>query len=97
MNKSEFVKYISTTHNCKQTEAEKVIDMFVSSATGALAEDNEVSLMGFGNFFVSKVEARAGRNPQTGAAIEISARNMVKFKAGQKLKDEVYSLSLVNC
>ena len=42
MNKSEFVKHISTTHNCKQTEAEKVIDMFVSSVTGALAEGNEV-------------------------------------------------------
>ena len=89
MNKSEFVKHISTTHNCKQTEAEKVIDMFVSSVTGALAERNEVSLVGFGNFSVSKVEARAGRNPQTGAAIEISARNMVKFKTGQKLKDAV--------
>ena len=89
MNKSEFVKYISTTHNCKQTEAEKVIDMFVSSVTGALAEGNEVSLIGFGNFSVSKVEARAGRNPRNGEAIEISARNMVKFKTGQKLKDAV--------
>ena len=89
MNKSEFVKHISTTHNCKQTEAEKALDMFVSSATGALAEGNEVSLIGFGNFSVSKVEARAGRNPRNGEAIEISARNMVKFKTGQKLKDAV--------
>ena len=89
MNKSEFVKYISTTHNCTQIEAKKVIDMFVSSATVALAEENEVSLIGFGNFSVSKVEARAGRNPRNGEAIEISARNMVKFKTGQKLKDAV--------
>ena len=63
--------------------------MFVSSVTGALAEGNEVSLIGFGNFSVSKVEARAGRNPRNGEAIEISARNMVKFKTGQKLKDAV--------
>ena len=89
MNKSEFVKYISTTRNCTQIEAEKALDMFVSSVTGALAEGNEVSLIGFGNFSVSKVEARAGRNPRNGEAIEISARNMVKFKTGQKLKDAV--------
>jgi len=89
MNKSEFVKHISTTHNCTQIEADKALDMFVSSVTGALAEGNEVSLVGFGNFSVSKVEARAGRNPRNGEAIEISARNMVKFKTGQKLKDAV--------
>jgi nucleoid DNA-binding protein len=87
MNKSEFIKYISTIHNCTQIEAEKVLDMFVSSAISALGEGNEISLVGFGNFSVSKVEARAGRNPRNGEAIEISARNMVKFKTGQKLKD----------
>lgn len=89
MNKSEFVKYISTTHNCKQIEAEKAIDMFVSSVTGALAEGNEISLVGFGNFSVSKVEARAGRNPKTGEALQIKAYNQPKFKTGQKLKDAV--------
>jgi nucleoid DNA-binding protein len=87
MNKSEFIKYISTIHNCTQIEAEKVLDMFVSSAISALGEGNEISLVGFGNFSVSKVAARTGRNPKTGEAIEISARNMVKFKTGQKLKD----------
>ena len=89
MNKSEFIKHISTTHNCKQTEAEKVIDMFVSSATGALAVGNEISLVGFGNFSVSKVEARAGRNPKTGEALQIKAYNQPKFKTGQRLKDAV--------
>jgi nucleoid DNA-binding protein len=89
MNKSEFIKHISTTHNCKQIEAEKTLDMFISSITSALAEGNEIFLMGFGNFSVSKVEARAGRNPRNGEAIEVSARNMVKFRVGQKLKHAV--------
>jgi len=89
MNKSEFVKYISTTHNCTQIEAEKALDMFVSSAISALAEGNEVSLIGFGNFSVSKVEARAGRNPKTGEALQIKTYNQPKFKTGQKLKDAV--------
>jgi len=89
MNKSEFVKHISTTHNLTQVEAEKALDMFVSSAMSALAEGNEISLMGFGNFSVSKTPARTGRNPATGKVIEISARNQVKFKVGQNLKDAV--------
>jgi DNA-binding protein HU-beta len=89
MNKSEFIKHISTTHNCTQIEAEKNLDMFVSSVTGALAEGNEVSLIGFGNFSVSKVEARAGRNPRTGETLQIKAYNQPKFKTGQRLKDSV--------
>jgi DNA-binding protein HU-beta len=89
MNKSEFIKHISTTHNYTQIEAEKNLDMFVSSVTGALADGNEVSLIGFGNFSVSKVEDRAGRNPRTGEALLIKAYNKPKFKPGQKLKDAV--------
>jgi DNA-binding protein HU-beta len=89
MNKIEFVKHISTMHNCTQIEAEKALDMFTSSAISALSDGKAISLVGFGNFSVTKVAARAGRNPSTGEAIEISARNQVKFKVGQKLKDAV--------
>jgi DNA-binding protein HU-beta len=87
MNKSEFITHVSQNNNCSKIEAERNIDIFVSSAISALAEGNEVSLSGFGRFSVSKVEARAGRNPQTGAAIQIKAYNQPKFKVGQKLKD----------
>jgi DNA-binding protein HU-beta len=89
MNKSEFIKYIAAMHDCTQIEAEKSLDMFISSAIAALSDGNEISLVGFGNFSVSKLAARAGRNPSTGEAIEISARNMVKFKVGKTLKDAV--------
>jgi DNA-binding protein HU-beta len=89
MNKSEFVKYIAAMHACAQIEAEKNLDMFISSAISVLSDGNEISLVGFGNFSVSKLAARAGRNPSTGEAIEISARNQVKFKVGKTLKDAV--------
>ena len=89
MNKSEFVKYIATMHDCTQIESEKALDMFVSSAISALSDGNEVSLIGFGNFSVSPTPARTGRNPSTGEAIEISARNQVKFRVGKTLKDSV--------
>ena len=87
MNKQEFVAYIAKENDLTQREAEQSIDIFVSSTIKALGEGNEISLVGFGNFSVRKVEARPGRNPQTGAAIQIKAYNQPKFKTGQKLKD----------
>jgi len=87
MNKGNFVSYIADKHNCTKTEAEKVVDMFASSVIGALGEGEEVSLVGFGNFSVSQVAARPGRNPRTGETIQIKAYKQPKFKVGQKLKD----------
>ena len=89
MNKGEFVKHIANKNSITQDEATKMIDMFTSSVTSALSEGNEVSLVGFGNFSVSKVAARPGRNPSTGETIQIAAYNQPKFKVGQKLKDAV--------
>ena len=89
MNKSEFVKHVSSQHNITQEEANKIIDTFTSSVMSALGEGKEIQLVGFGNFSVSEVAARAGRNPQTGAAIQIAAYKQPRFKVGQKLKDAV--------
>jgi nucleoid DNA-binding protein len=89
MKKSDFITYISEKHSTSKVEAEKVNDMFTSSVMGALGEGNEISFIGFGNFTVSKVDARAGRNPQTGAVVQVPAYNQVRFKVGQKLKDAV--------
>lgn len=87
MNKENFVSYIADKHNCTKAEAERVVDMFTSSVVGALGSGNEVSLVGFGNFSVSEVAARPGRNPRTGEVIQIKAYKQPKFKVGQKLKD----------
>ena len=89
MNKSQFITYISEQHGCTKTEANRIIDMFISSAIDALGKGEEISLVGFGNFSVSKVDARDGRNPSTGEKLKIKAYNQPKFKAGQKLKDAV--------
>jgi DNA-binding protein HU-beta len=91
MNKKDFITYVSEKHTITKAEAEKVIDMFTSSVMGALGDGNEISLLGFGNFSMSKVEARAGRNPQTGAVLQIPAYNQVRFKVGKKMKDAVNS------
>ena len=89
MNKQEFIDHIAKQHNCTKVAAEKTIDMFTSSVVDVMAEGKEIFLVGFGNFSVSKVEAREGRNPRTGEALKIAAYNQPKFKVGQKLKDAV--------
>jgi len=87
MNKQEFIDHIASQHGCTKKEAEKAIDIFTSSVIEALGEGKEISLVGFGNFSVSRVEAREGRNPRTGESLNIAAYNQPKFKVGQKLKD----------
>jgi DNA-binding protein HU-beta len=89
MNKSEFITHIADQHKCTKIEAEKVIDKFTSSVIDAVGQGKEISLLGFGNFTVSKVAARTGRNPRTGQELKIAAYNQPKFKVGQKLKDAV--------
>lgn len=59
MNKSDFITYISDKHTITKVEAEKIIDMFTSSVMSALGEGNEISLIGFGNFSVSKVGCKS--------------------------------------
>jgi DNA-binding protein HU-beta len=87
MNKQEFIDHIANQHGCTKKEAEKAIDMFTSSVIEVLGNGKEISLIGFGNFSVSRVEAREGRNPRTGESLNIAAYNQPKFKVGQKLKD----------
>ena len=89
MNKSDFEKHIATKHSITQKEASNIIDMFTSSVMYALSEGNEIQLVGFGNFSVTDVAARPGRNPRTGEVIQIAGYKQPRFKVGQKLKDAV--------
>ena len=89
MNKLEFIDHIAKQHSCTKMEAERIINVFTSSVASALKSgvDSDVTLVGFGKFYASQVAARAGRNPKTGAAIQIGAYVQPKFSAGQSLKD----------
>jgi DNA-binding protein HU-beta len=70
--------------------AAAALNSFVASVTKALKKkDGKVTLVGFGTFQKARRKARKGRNPQTGAAIKIKAKNVVKFKAGKKLRESV--------
>ena len=89
MNKSEFIDAISAESGLSKADSKKALDAFVSATTGALKGGDKISLVGFGSFDVSKRNARNGRNPKTGAVIEIAAKNTVRFKAGSDLSSSV--------
>ena len=89
MNKADLVDAISTQTGLSKADAGKSLDATLDAVTKSLSGGDAVSLVGFGNFTVSRRNARTGRNPQTGAEIQIPARNAVKFSAGKALKDAV--------
>lgn len=88
MNKGDLVKEVAKVMSTKK-DAQAAVDCIFSSITKALKKKDTVSLVGFGTFKVSKRKARKGRNPQTGEAIKIKAKNVPKFAPGKALKDAV--------
>lgn len=70
-------------------EAKEMVDMFFEEIRNALEKGEQVKLSGFGNFDLRKKNERPGRNPKTGEEIPISARRVVTFRPGQKLRARV--------
>ncbi len=89
MNKSELVDAIADAADLSKASAGRALDAAIDAVAGALKNGDQVSLVGFGTFSVKHRAARTGRNPQTGAEIQIAAANVPSFKAGKALKDAV--------
>ena len=89
MNKSEFVDAVAEQADIPKSTAQKAVDAMVNVIGDTLKQGDQVSLVGFGTFLTRKREARQGRNPRTGATINISASRVPSFKAGKALKDTV--------
>ena len=70
-------------------EAKEFVDAFFDALRGSLEQGKQVKLSGFGNFDLRQKNQRPGRNPKTGKEIPISARRVVTFRPGQKLKVRV--------
>ena len=89
MNKSDLIDAMAADAGISKAAAKAALDSLTNNVTGSLKKGNKVALVGWGTWSVSKRAARTGRNPQTGAAIQIAAKNVVKFKAGAGLSNEV--------
>ncbi len=88
MNKADLIEEVAKV-TCSKKEAVLALDAILAAIQKTLKKGNDVTLVGFGTFKISKRKARVGRNPQTGKALKIAAKKVPVFKAGKGLKDAV--------
>ncbi len=89
MNKTELVAAIAEESGLTKADAGRALDATVSTITKAMSSGDSVAIIGFGTFKVGDRAARTGRNPQTGAEMQIPAARVPKFAAGKGLKEAV--------
>ena len=89
LTKADLVDTIHEKIGFSKKEAADMVELIFDTIKGALTEGDKIKISGFGNFVVREKRSRTGRNPQTGQAIEISARRVLTFKPSQVLRAEV--------
>ncbi len=89
IGKTELAQQVAEQTGLSRPDANKAVDAVLDSITAALQRDDEVRLTGFGSFKVTNTKARTGRNPRTGAPLDIAAGKRPTFTAGSRLKQSV--------
>ena len=89
MNKTELIAAIAEKAGLTKKDAERALNATIDAITESLVKGDKVQVAGLGSFEVKNREARTGRNPQTGATIQIAATKLPAFKAAKALKDAV--------
>ena len=91
ITKADIVEYLHTQLGLNKSESKKLIEDFFDEIKDSLARNEEVKLSGVGNFELLNKKSRPGRNPKTGEDVIISARRVVTFRAGNKLRKKIDS------
>lgn len=91
IKKVDIVEHLHTTLGLNKTESKELVETFFAGIAEALIKNEDVKLSGFGNFELLNKKERPGRNPKTGEPVTISARKVVTFRAGQKLRKTISS------
>ncbi len=89
LTKAEMAEKLYEDLGFNKREAKELVELFFEEIRSCLEENEQVKLSGFGNFDLRDKSQRPGRNPKTGEEIPISARRVVTFRPGQKLKSKV--------
>ena len=89
MTKAELVETVSGQINLTKKQTEVVVNTVFQSITDSLSEGRKVELRGFGSFRVRERNARVGRNPKSGAQVDVPAKRVPFFKAGKELRELV--------
>ncbi len=87
MNKNDLVASVADDAGMSKSDAARAVDSVFDTITSSLRKNDDVRLVGFGTFTVTKRAASEGRNPRTGEKIQIKASMQPKFRAGKALKD----------
>ena len=91
ITKADIVEHLHSQLGLNKNESKKLIEDFFDEIKRCLENNEEVKLSGFGNFELIDKKARPGRNPKTGEEVTISARRVVTFRAGNKLRKKITS------
>jgi integration host factor subunit alpha len=89
LTKAEMAEKLYEELGLNKREAKEIVELFFEEVRSSLESNEQVKLSGFGNFDLRDKSQRPGRNPKTGEEIPISARRVVTFRPGQKLKSRV--------
>lgn len=89
MNKNELIDSMAAESGMTKADTAKALDAFIASVTTTLKKGDEIRLVGFGTFSVSKRAASMARNPRTGETIKVPAKKIARFKVGKTLQDSL--------
>ena len=89
MTKADLVEQVASEAEMTKKDAEQLVEIIFESIIGALNEGEKIELRGFGSFRVRQRGARKGRNPKTGASVDIPAKRVAYFKPGKELKEVI--------
>ncbi|MFO8163275.1 MAG: HU family DNA-binding protein [Desulfatiglandales bacterium] len=89
MTKAELISAMAKSTGLTKADSERSLNSFLATAKNTIKEEGKLPLAGFGTFVVVNRKARTGRNPQTGAPIQIKASKVVRFRPGKELKESL--------
>ena len=89
ITKRDLVSHLHETLGLNKVESKDLVEIFFNEIKRSLKNNEEVKISGFGNFKILNKKERPGRNPKTGEPVTISARKVVTFKAGPKLRKRI--------
>jgi DNA-binding protein HU-beta len=89
MNKQELIAQVANSASLTKADASRAVDSVFDTISGSLSKGQDVRLTGFGTFTTTRRKATTGRNPRTGATIQIPASTQPKFRAGKSLREAV--------
>lgn len=87
MTKAELISEMANSTGLTKADAERALNSFITTAKNTIRKEGKFPLANFGTFVVVNRKARSGRNPQTGAPIQIKASKAVRFRPGKELKE----------